>query len=146
MSVNKVIILGNLGKDPELKYTQGGSAVTTFSVATSEKYKDRNGEQREKTEWHTVVAWGKTAELCAEYLKKGSKAFVEGKLQTRSWEDKSGAKRYSTEVVALTVQFLSPLNVKDKPVAVENVERVTGGKSTEFDYGPPPMADDDIPF
>lgn len=106
-SVNRAIILGHLGKDPVVKYTQGGQAVCEMSIATSERWKDKGGEAHEKTEWHTVVAWGKTAENCGEYLKKGRAAYVEGKLQTRSWEDKqSGEKRYKTEIVAERVVFL----------------------------------------
>ena len=95
MSVNKVIILGRLGQDPELKYTAGGSAVCNFSLATSESWTDRNGQKQEKTEWHRVVVWGKLAELCNQYLSKGRQAYVEGKLATRSWEDQNGQKRYT---------------------------------------------------
>jgi single-strand DNA-binding protein len=106
MSVNKVIVLGRLGQDPELKYTAGGSAVCNFSLATSESWTDKSGQKQERTEWHRVVVWGKLAELCNQYLSKGRQAFVEGKLQTRSWEDKQGQKRYTTEVQATTVQFI----------------------------------------
>ncbi len=100
-SLNKVMILGRLGKDPELKYTPQQQPVCKFSMATSEKFKDK-----ETTEWHNVVAWGKTAELCSQYLKKGSQAFIEGRIQTRSWE-KDGKKHYATEIIAQSVQFLS---------------------------------------
>jgi single-strand DNA-binding protein len=100
-SVNKVILLGNLGQDPELKYTGSGVAVCNFSIATSEKVKDK-----ETTEWHRVIVWQKSAENCAKYLTKGSSVYVEGRIQTRSWEDGDGNKRYSTEIVAQTVQFL----------------------------------------
>jgi single-strand DNA-binding protein len=106
MSVNKVIILGRLGQDPELKYTPSGTAVCNFSLATSESWTDKSGAKQEKTEWHRIVVWGKLAELCNQYLSKGRQAFVEGKLQTRSWDDKDGTKRYSTEVMANTVQFI----------------------------------------
>lgn len=106
MSVNKVIILGRLGQDPELKYTPSGAAVCNFSLATSESWTDKAGQKQEKTEWHRIVVWGKLAELCNQYLAKGRQAFVEGKLQTRSWDDKDGTKRYSTEVMASTVQFI----------------------------------------
>ena len=106
MSVNKVIILGRLGQDPELKYTPSGTAVCNFSLATSESWTDKSGSKQEKTEWHRIVVWGKLAELCNQYLSKGRQAFVEGKLQTRSWDDKDGTKRYSTEVLAATVQFI----------------------------------------
>jgi single-strand DNA-binding protein len=106
MSVNKVIILGRLGQDPELKYTPGGMAVCNFTVATSESWADKAGQKQERTEWHRIVVWGKLAELCNQYLTKGRQAFIEGSLQTRSWDDKSGQKRYTTEIVAKTVQFI----------------------------------------
>lgn len=106
MSVNKVIILGRLGQDPELKYTPGGMAVCNFTVATSESWADKAGQKQERTEWHRIVVWGKLAELCNQYLTKGRQAFIEGGLQTRSWDDKSGQKRYTTEIVAKTVQFI----------------------------------------
>ncbi|MBP9212458.1 MAG: single-stranded DNA-binding protein [Bacteroidetes bacterium] len=98
-SLNKVQLIGNLGKDPELKYTPSGVAVATFSIATSESWKDQEGNQQEKTEWHNIVAWRKLAEICGEYLKKGKKVYLEGKLQTRNYE-KDGVKRYVTEIVA----------------------------------------------
>ncbi|MDP1677594.1 MAG: single-stranded DNA-binding protein [Bacteroidota bacterium] len=98
-SLNKVQLIGNLGKDPELKYTPSGVAVATFSIATSESWKDQEGNQQEKTEWHNIVAWRKLAEICGEYLKKGKKVYLEGKLQTRNYE-KDGIKRYVTEIVA----------------------------------------------
>ena len=105
-SVNKVIIVGNLGRDPELRYIQSGQAVANFSVATNEKWKDKEGNNQERTEWHRIVVWGKSAENCAQYLQKGRSVYIEGKLQTREWEDKEGNKRSTTEVVAQTVQFL----------------------------------------
>lgn len=104
--INKAIIVGNLGADPEVRYTQDNTAVATISVATSEKWKDANGEQKEKTEWHRIVAWGKTAENAQKYLSKGSKIYVEGPIETRSWEDKDGVTRYTTEIKALKLQFL----------------------------------------
>lgn len=103
--VNKVIALGNLGADPEVRFTGGGQAVCNFRLAVSESWKDKEGKKQERTEWFAVVVWGKLAELCGEYLKKGRQAYVEGKLQTREWE-KDGQKRYSTEIVASTVVFL----------------------------------------
>jgi single-strand DNA-binding protein len=105
MSVNKVILLGRLGQDPELKYTPGGAAVCNFSLATTEAWTDKSGQKQEKTEWHRIVVWGKLAELCNQYLAKGRQAFVEGRLQTRSWEQE-GTKRYTTEIMAATVQFI----------------------------------------
>jgi single-strand DNA-binding protein len=105
-SLNKVMLIGNLGKDPEVRFTPGGQAVANFSIATTERWKGKDGNQEEKTEWHNIVVWGKLAELCREYLHKGRPCFVEGRLQTRSWDDKEGKKRYTTEVVAQTIQFL----------------------------------------
>jgi len=106
MSLNKVMIIGRLGQDPEMKYTPSGAAVCNFSVATSESWTDKSGQKQEKTEWHRIVVWGKLAELCNQYLAKGRQAYIEGKMQTRSWDDKDGNKKYTTEVQALTVQFL----------------------------------------
>jgi single-strand DNA-binding protein len=104
--INKVILVGNLGKDPELRHTPQGQAVCNFSIATSESWNDKSGQKQERTEWHRIVVWGKLGELCAKYLSKGRQAYIEGKLQTRAWDDKDGQKRYTTEVIALTVQFL----------------------------------------
>lgn len=106
MSVNKVIIVGRLGQEPELKYTPSGSAVCNFSVATSDSWTDKSGQKQERTEWHRIVVWGKLAELCNQYLAKGRQVFVEGSLQTRSWDDQNGQKRYTTEVNAKNIQFL----------------------------------------
>ena len=112
--VNKAIVVGHLGKDPEVKFTTGGSAVCNFSIATTEKFKDKSGANQERTEWHRIVVWGKLAEICGEYLKKGSQAYVEGILRTREWE-KDGIKRYSTEINATTVQFLGGGKSKTSP-------------------------------
>jgi single-strand DNA-binding protein len=106
MSVNKVIIVGRLGQEPELKYTPSGAAVCNFSVATTEQWADKSGQKQERTEWHRVVVWGKLGELCNQYLAKGRQVFIEGSLQTRSWDAKDGTKRYTTEVNAKNVQFL----------------------------------------
>lgn len=106
MSVNKVMLIGRLGQDPELKYTASGTPVSNFSMATNESWSDKSGQRQERTEWHRIVVWGKLAEICHQYLNKGRQAFIEGSLQTRSWEDQNGNKRYSTEVVAKNVQFL----------------------------------------
>ena len=105
-SLNKAMLIGNLGQDPEVRYTQSNTAVATLSIATSERYKDSNGEYQEKTEWHRVVAWGRTAEICQQYLTKGSKVYIEGPIQTRQWEDKDGQKRYTTEIKALQLTML----------------------------------------
>ncbi len=107
-SVNKVILIGNLGKDPEVKYTPSGTPVAKFSLATNERYKDKGGEWQERTEWHNIVAWQRLAEIVGEYVKKGSKLYIEGRLQTSSWEDKqSGEKKYRTEIVANDLVLLS---------------------------------------
>jgi single-strand DNA-binding protein len=108
VSLNKVMIIGNLGRDPEMRYTQGGQAVTQFSVAASRNYKNPAGEWQEETEWFRVVAWGALGERTAEYLRKGRKVYVEGRLQTRQWEGQDGQKRYTTEVIAQTVTPLDP--------------------------------------
>ena len=141
-SLNKAMIIGRLGADPEVRYTQNNTAVANMSVATSERYRDKNGEQQENTEWHRVVAWGRTAEICQEYLKKGSLVYFEGPIQTREWEDKDGQKRYTTEVKALTMQMLdsrgsdsAPAKGAAKPAA-SNVEL-----DESFDD-----MDDDLPF
>src|SRR6187455_2698764 len=105
-SVNKVIIVGNLGRDPETRYMPDGGAITNISIATTEKWKDKNGEMQEKTEWHRVAFFGKLAEICGEYLKKGSQVYVEGRLQTRKWQDKDGNDKYTTEIVADRMQML----------------------------------------
>jgi len=107
MSVNKVILIGNLGKKPELRYTPGGQAVANFTLATNERFGGKEGQPaQERTEWHRIVVWGRTAENCAQYLDKGRSVYIEGRLQTREWQDKEGQKRQTTEIVALTVQFL----------------------------------------
>ncbi|MSM39270.1 MAG: single-stranded DNA-binding protein [Geobacter sp.] len=105
-SLNKVMLIGNLGKDPEVRYTTSGQAVASFSIATSEKFKNRNGEMEERTEWHNVVLWGRQAEIAGEYLAKGRTVFIEGRLQTRKWQDKEGRDRYTTEIVGDRMQML----------------------------------------
>jgi single-strand DNA-binding protein len=134
-SVNKVILVGNLGRDPELRYTQTGSAVANFTVATNERWRDKDGNNQERTEWHRIVVWGRTAENCAQYLQKGRSVYVEGRLQTREWEDKDGNKRSTTEINALNVQFLGG---RSGP----------GGGGDNSDYSGPGEAPpgDDIPF
>ncbi len=104
--INKVILIGRLGADPEIRYTNSGTAVAKFNIATTENWTNKNGERGERTEWHRIVAWGKLGETCGEYLAKGRQVYVEGRLQTRSWEDKEGNKRWTTEINANTVQFL----------------------------------------
>jgi len=146
--VNKVIIVGNLGKDPEQRHTPQGNAVANFPVATSESWNDKDGQKQERTEWHRIVVWGKLAELCTKYLSKGRKAYIEGRLQTRAWDDKDGNKRYTTEVVATTVQFL------DSAASAERSSSESSGSSNFDPFGAPPSFDgdssssssDDIPF
>jgi len=106
--VNKVILIGNLGADPELRYTANGTAVATLSLATSRKWKDKDGNMNDETEWHRVVVWAASAEFCGNYLSKGSKIYVEGRLQTRKWQDQSGNDKYTTEIIANNVQNLTP--------------------------------------
>ena len=105
--INKVILIGNLGADPELRYTQSGSPVCSFRIACSEKYKDASGNMQENTEWVPIVAWGKLAEICSQYLHKGSRVYIEGKLQTRKWQDQDGVDRYTTEIIAREMKMLS---------------------------------------
>jgi len=112
-SVNKVILLGNLGKNPELRYTGSGTAVASFSIATNEGYKDQDGNWVDKTEWHNLVAWKKLAEVCGQYLQKGSKVMIIGKLQTRSYDDKNGVRRYTTEVVISELVMLDSREKQD---------------------------------
>lgn len=143
-SLNKAMVIGRLGADPEVRYTQSNTAVATLSVATTERYKDRNGEQQESTEWHRIVAWGRLAEICQQYLKKGSLAYFEGPIQTREWEDKDGQKRYTTEIKALNMQMLDSRGSSDDSTASASVskpEEPTAEIGNDFDD----MADD-LPF
>lgn len=123
-SVNKVILIGNLGKDPDLRYTPSGQAVATFSLATNERYKDKDGQMVDRTEWHNIVVWGKQAETAKEYLKKGRQIFVEGRISYRTYDDREGNKRYITEVVAQRIQFLGRREEAPEtvPAEVEGVE------------------------
>jgi single-strand DNA-binding protein len=136
-SVNKAIILGNLGKDPELRYTPSGQAVTSLSVATTDKFKDKSGVQQSRTDWHNVVCWGRLAEIARDYLKKGNPVYIEGRIQYRSYDDKEGIKRYRTDIVATGMQLLG--------------SRPSGGESVPADQTdiPEPQIspdDDDLPF
>jgi len=106
--INKAILIGNLGADPEIRYTQDGTPVATFSIATTERWKDKDGQMQEQTEWHRIVAWRRLAEICGEYLNKGSRVYIEGKLQTRKWQDQNGNDRYTTEIVAREMKMLTP--------------------------------------
>ena len=137
-TVNKAILIGRLGADPELKYTPSGAAVVNFNIATDESWTDTSGVKQERTEWHRIVAWRKLAEICGEYLKKGSRVYIEGQLQTRSWEGQDGVKRYTTEIVARNMQMLD--------------SKATGGQSPTPQEAPPPSpsekaeGEDDLPF
>ncbi len=135
-SVNKVIVLGNLGQDPELRHTASGRPVATLRVATNEQWTDQSGERKERTEWHNVVVWGRQAENCAQYLSKGRQVFVEGRLQTRKWEDRDGNPRYTTEIVADRVQFIGG----------QGGAAAAPPDNGPADFGPPPAGDDDVPF
>ena len=143
-SVNKVIIVGRLGKDPELKYLPNGTAACKFSVATSESWTDKGGQKQEKTEWHNVVVWAKLAELANQYLKKGSQVYLEGKLQTDSWEDNSGNKRYSTSVIASSMQFLSPKSEGAGKPAQQ--QQGAPAQQNHFPDESASFAADDLPF
>ncbi len=153
MSLNKAMLIGNLGAKPEIKYTPSGTAVCELRIATSERYNDKNGEKVEKTEWHRVVVWDKLAENCAKYLDKGRSVYAEGKIQTRKWQDKEGQDRYTTEIVAHDVKFLGG--------APGGQQGGGGGESEPRKSGKPPArqpqhsephddfgggSDDDIPF
>jgi single-strand DNA-binding protein len=161
MSVNKVILVGRLGRDPETRYTSGGQAVANFSVATDETYKDRNGERQKRTEWHKIVVWAKQAEIAQQYLKKGSLVFIEGRIQSREWQDKEGQKRTSFEIVATNFRMLGGRSDAAAAGAAagggagggaarggEDVD--AGGHADDFGGGSggggPEISDEDIPF
>lgn len=139
--VNKVILIGNLGRDPELRYTQSGQPVANFTLATTESWNTKEGGREDRTEWHRIVAWGRTGELCAQYLSKGRTVYVEGRIQTREWENREGQKQRTTEIVAQTVQFLGGPRGN-------NSGGGRGGSSGPSDDPAPPAGSggDDIPF
>jgi single-strand DNA-binding protein len=162
MSVNKVILVGRLGRDPETRYTGGGQAVANFSVATDESYKDKNGERQKRTEWHKIVVWGKQAEIAQQYLKKGSLIFIEGRIQSREWQDKEGQKRTSFEIVANNFRMLGG---RAEGAAAASAGGGAGSRSGGDDFeshpapaddsfggggsqpsGGPEISDEDIPF
>lgn len=126
--INKVILIGHLGADPEQRFTQAGVAMSTFSIATSERWKDKDGQQQQQTEWHRIVAWRQRAEFCNKYLHKGSKIYLEGKLQTRKWQDQNGSDRWITEIVASNIEFLTPKGEGGN----------YGGPGGSYDPGPEP--------
>ena len=150
MSVNKVILVGNLGVKPELRYTPGGQAVANFRIATNERWGGRDGQPaQERTEWHNIVVWGKTAENCGKYLDKGRQVYIEGRLQTREWQDKEGQKRYTTEVVAQTVQFLGGRGGDGGAGGGMGDERMPASVSSGAvgeEFGDSGGSDDDLPF
>lgn len=149
-SVNKVIIVGNLGKDPELKRTPSGAPVTDFSVATTERFTDKSGNRKEETEWHNVVLWNKLAENASQYLRKGSSVYIEGKLKTRSWDD-NGQKRYRTEIIASAMQFLDG---KPQEQGGGNYQQQPQQQYQQNSFGEPPSMmpqmglpqEDELPF
>ncbi len=138
--VNKVILIGNLGGDPELRYTPNGHAVASFNIATTEGRKDKDGNWNDHTEWHRVVTWNKLAETAGEYLKKGSQVYIEGRIQTRQWEDKEGVKRYQTEIVAQNLQMLgrrsdgAPAATDDFPAEPEPDKESGGDESSDLPF------------
>jgi single-strand DNA-binding protein len=158
MSVNKVILVGNLGKDPEVRYTASGTAVANFTLATSERFKDRDGNPQERTEWHNIVAWRQLAEICGKYLVKGKQVYIEGKIQTRAWEDRDGNKRYTTEIVADQMQMLgragdeNSYNQRREPrqeqrQAPRPQQQPAAPSAPQNDFDDVPFnPDDDIPF
>lgn len=139
--VNKVILIGNLGADPEIRFTASGSAVANLRLATSETWTGKDGQKQEHTEWHRIVAFGRLAEICRDYLNKGSRIYIEGRIQTRSWEDQTGNKRYTTEIVAREMKMLSPKGASGggQQISYDDIEPVAEPA------GPPPT-DDDVPF
>ncbi|MFQ5442520.1 MAG: single-stranded DNA-binding protein [Thermodesulfobacteriota bacterium] len=139
--VNKVILVGNLGADPEIRYTPSGTAVANLRLATSETRTNKEGQKETKTEWHRIVTFGKLAEICGEYLSKGRQIYIEGRIQTRSWEDRDGNKKYTTEIVANSMQMLG---TKDQ--AATAAGGAGGAKPPEAEPGPPEEEIDDIPF
>lgn len=148
--INKVILIGRLGQDPEVRYTPSGQAVANFSMATSENWTGKDGQKQERTEWHKIVVWGRLAELCKDYLRKGRQVYIDGKLQTRNWDDKDGKKRYTTEVVATTVQFLGSApdkveNTTTPDSGIEYVQPETNNIPT-FEPNVTHITDDEIPF
>lgn len=144
--VNKVIVVGRLGKDPEVRTIGTGNTVTQFSVATSENWVDKEGHKQERTEWHRIVVWGRLAEICGKHLTKGRQVYVEGRLQTRSWEDQQGQKRYTTEIVANTVQFLGAAGERSDSMGSSSSRG--GDDYGAQDFSPEPSFDssEEIPF
>lgn len=145
--VNKVILIGNLGKDPELRYTPGGQPTASFSLATTEKWTDKSGQKQERTEWHNIVAWGKLAELVNQYLKKGRAAYVEGRINTRSWDDRDGNKKYRTEITASQIQFLGGgPGQAGTDAAADTPEAASSGGEPHPEGAQAPVVEENLPF
>jgi single-strand DNA-binding protein len=153
--VNKVMLVGRLGRDPETRYTGGGQAVANFSVATDETYKDRNGERQKRTEWHKIVVWGKQAEIAQQYLKKGSLVFIEGRIQSREWQDKEGQKRTSFEIVANSFRMLGGRGdgggsggggATSGSRGGDEMDQAGPSEETGGGHSGPEISDEDIPF
>ncbi len=142
MGVNKVILVGNLGANPEVRFTQGGTSVANLRIATTERWTDKNGQRQEATEWHRVVLWGKQAELAGQYLTKGRQVYVEGRIRTRQWQDKQGQTRYTTEIVGQNLQFLGGRGERAPEESGATVPPDESAVPADFGGGP----DDDIPF
>jgi single-strand DNA-binding protein len=143
--VNKVILIGNLGGDPTVRYTPQGTAVANFNIATTERYTNKSGEREERTEWHRIVAWGKLAEICQQYLKKGKQVYIEGRLQTRQWEDQQGQKRQTTEVIANNMQMLG--RAGDAPADFNGSQEFSSEPASQAASTANASADDDdLPF
>lgn len=146
MSVNKAILVGNVGNDPEVKYLEGGTAVARFSLATTEVYKNRSGERVSQTEWHNVVVWRQLAEFTEKYISKGRQLYVEGKITNRTWEDKDGNKRYTTEIVANSIQLLGRKPDEESDSAGSGSERSSEKPVETSQVEEPELEDDDLPF
>lgn len=146
MAVNKVILVGNVGKDPEIRHLEGGTPVANFSLATSETYTNRNGEKVTQTEWHNIVVWRGLAEVVEKYVKKGAQLFIEGKIRTRSWDDKDGNKRYTTEIVADTLQMLGKRTETGGESTPNSGSAGSYSPSTSADMPSMPEPEDDLPF
>lgn len=150
MSVNKVILIGRLGTNPEVRFTPGGAAVANFNIATNEFWMDKSNQKQERTEWHRIVVWGKQAQHCGEYLSKGRQVYIEGRLQTRQWQDKDGQTRYTTEVIASAVQFLGAGGAERGAGASPGASAGMGGGDMSQQPGiqlqEPSFTEEDVPF
>jgi single-strand DNA-binding protein len=146
MSVNKAILVGRLGRDPETRYTSGGQAVSNFTLATDESYRDRSGERQKRTEWHRIVLWGKLAEIAQQYLKKGTMVYIEGRIQTRQWDDREGNKRTTVEIVGNVMRMLSTRAETAAAAAGAAVDVEASAAAPDEPAANPEISDEDIPF